>query len=82
MRKSSKFILVAGALAALAVPSVASAKVERIQGTTTSITPSVTTATFTALSQPGPRPSSAMCGRTATRSLSTPLRRRSRAVAF
>jgi len=48
MRKTSKLILVGGVLAALAVPSVASAAVERCQVTTTVTTPDVTTATFTA----------------------------------
>ena len=47
MRKTSKFILVGGVLAALAVPSVASADVERCQVTTTVTAPSVTKATFT-----------------------------------
>jgi hypothetical protein len=47
MRKSSKLILVGAALAALAVPSVASADVERCQVTTTVTAPDVTTATFT-----------------------------------
>src|SRR3954447_2048974 len=47
MRKSSKFILVAGALAALAVPSVASAKVERCPATTTTTTNTAKSATFT-----------------------------------
>ena len=47
MRKTSKLILVGGVLAALAVPSVASAAVERCQVTTTVTAPSVTKATFT-----------------------------------
>jgi hypothetical protein len=47
MRKTRRLILVGGVLAALAVPAVASADVERCQVTTTVTAPSVTTATFT-----------------------------------
>jgi hypothetical protein len=51
MRNSSKLILAAGAIAALAVPSIASADVQRTQDTVT--TPAPKTATFNATQPSG-----------------------------
>jgi hypothetical protein len=51
MRNSSKFILAAGAIAAFAVPAVASADVQRTQGTVTTAAPK--TATFNATQPSG-----------------------------